>query len=288
MQPTYYNTLKWKKEHTHQFFFLKTHRRIDVAIRNRSRLPQSMRQGCLWEIKSHDCNTGLQTTQQVILFKEREEKKKANHWCGEIESNIFAYCLKPTAHCCHNYYIGLLEALWDIAVNMKLSEMYLKILSIFLCRMDTHQTKRMREHRQHWCGRELCPSKTKRFQFPPSLGAKGNFSSHSSSPSRCVAGVWLIKATQRGAVALCHLVLLLCVASASREQKYSFERKRAGTPACCYASSSPFLFVRVSRVASLVYSPHIVIYQGRLWSLFLNQHAFLTLVASRCGRQLQL
>jgi hypothetical protein len=36
--------------------------------------------------------------------------------------------------------------------------MYLKILSIFLRRMDTQQTKRMREHIQHWCGRELCPS----------------------------------------------------------------------------------------------------------------------------------
>ncbi len=92
----------------------------------------------------------------------REDESKSLMRRNRVQH--IAYSLKPTAHCCHNYYIGLLEALWDIAVNMKLSEMYLKILSIFLRRMDTQQTKRMREHRQHWCGRELCPTQNFRSQ----------------------------------------------------------------------------------------------------------------------------
>ncbi len=68
--------------------------------------------------------------------------------------------------------------------------------------------------------------------------------------------MWLIKATQRGAVALCHWVLLLCVASASWEQKYSFSEEQ-GIPLVAMRRFSPFLLVRVSRMTSRVYSPHI-------------------------------
>ncbi len=143
-----------------------------------------------------------------------------------------AYSLKPTAHCCHNYHIGPLEALWDIAENMKLSEMYLKILSIFRRKGWTHNKRKGCENTGSiWCERELCPSSklpvlpSSRRALAPKLRQREFFIT-SSSPSRCVAGVWLINATQGGAVALCHFVLLLCVASASCEQKYSFSKEQ--------------------------------------------------------------
>ena len=92
--------------------------------------------------KNHDCNTGLQTTQQgdFVQGMRREEESKSLMRRNRVQH--IAYSLKPTAHCCHNYYIGLLEALWDIAVNMKLSEMYLKILSIFLRKGWTHNKRK--------------------------------------------------------------------------------------------------------------------------------------------------
>jgi hypothetical protein len=58
-----------------------------------------MREGCLWEIKTMIATLDLQTPQQVILFKECEEKMKANHGCGEVESAVLHSASCSTAHC---------------------------------------------------------------------------------------------------------------------------------------------------------------------------------------------
>ena len=78
------------------------------------------------------------------------------------------------------YYIGLLEVCHrtccHIAVNMKRSEMYQDKLSIFLRSMDTEQTKRTREHGQHWCGRARISFFQFHVQFPPEwIPSKINF-----------------------------------------------------------------------------------------------------------------
>jgi hypothetical protein len=123
---------------------------------------------------------------------------------------------------------------------MKLSEMYLKILSIFLRKGWTHNKRKGCENTGS-IGVGVSFVQAQNFQFPPSLEPwrQREFFITSSSPSRCVAGVWLIKATQRGAVALCHLVLLLCVASASWEQKYSFSKEQ-GLPLVAMRRFPPF------------------------------------------------
>jgi hypothetical protein len=111
---------------------------------------------------------------------------------------------------------------------MKLSEMYLKILSIFLRKGWTHNKRKGCENTGNTgvgvsFVQAQSASSSRRSR---DLGAKGNFSSLPVLLPGAWAGVWLIKATQRGAVALCHLVLLLCVASASWEQKYSFSKEQ--------------------------------------------------------------
>jgi hypothetical protein len=123
---------------------------------------------------------------------------------------------------------------------MELSEMYSKILSIFLRKGWTHNKRKGCENTGS-IGVGVSFVQAQSFQFPPSLGAKREFFITSSSPSRCVAGVWLIKAAQAEAVALCHLVLLLCVASASWEQKYSFSKEQ-GLPLVAMRRFPPFFW----------------------------------------------
>jgi hypothetical protein len=145
---------------------------------------------------------------------------------------VMPQSLRPQVNVCCDfcYPCAFISHVWS-----KLSEMYLKILSIFLRKGWTHNNRKGCENtgsigvgvsfvqaQNSWL-------KTSSSRQALSLGANGNFSSvfiTSSSPSRCVAGVWLIKAAQIGAVALYHLVLLLCVASASWEQRYSFSEEQ--------------------------------------------------------------
>ncbi len=127
-------------------------------------------------------------------------------------------------------------------------------------RMDTQQTKRMREHRQHCAGVSFVQAQTSSSRR--ALAPKGIFHHFQFSfqvRGRCVAD----QGNSEGGCSSLPLVSppLCCVGVWGAEILF---QQRAGTPACCYTPFSPFLFVRVSRMTPLVYSPHIVIYQGSL------------------------
>ncbi len=86
-----------------------------------------------------------------------------------------AYCLKPTAHCCHNYYISHCcehETIKDVFENI-----------VHFLRAGWTHTKRKGCENTGSIGVGVSFVQAQNFQFPPfpslgaCLGAKGNFSS---------------------------------------------------------------------------------------------------------------
>ena len=71
-------------------FVMKTHSRIDVFTRSRSRLPQPMRQGSLWEIKTMIAT--LDCKHRNKLFCSRNAKRRRKQIIDEAKSSP-TYCI---------------------------------------------------------------------------------------------------------------------------------------------------------------------------------------------------